>query len=194
MKLENGDQLYFQTKLTWKNAWFFPMRFIIQLARREFIKIKGKEYSFEHVAVYVDGNIYESLGQAYWDKSKKGSIKTPYKKRLKVNGKDTKIIILRQKTALTDIESIDLKEDYEKHLGRKYNTLEAAISWFENWLPEKLRKRWFREVTTDDFFCSKFSNMGFYNIGKLSKLPRLFTPNESFIHWSNKCNIIEYDK
>ena len=173
MKLENGDQLYFQTKLTWKNAWFFPMRFIIQLSRREFIKIKGKEY---------------------WDKSKKGSIKTPYKKRLKVNGKDTKIIILRQKTALTDIESIDLKEDYEKHLGRKYNTLEAAISWFENWLPEKLRKRWFREVTTDDFFCSKFSNMGFYNIGKLSKLPRLFTPNESFIHWSNKCNIIEYDK
>ena len=86
-----------------------------------------------------------------------------------------------------------LKKDYQLHLNRKYSITEAVISWFENLLPEKLRKKWFKEPTTDEFFCSKYVNMGFYNIMRLKVLPRLFTPNESFIHWLPKCKVIKYD-
>lgn len=193
MKLQNGDQLYYQTKLTSENIWKFPIRFLIQVVRRKSITVNGKDYSFEHMGVYVDGYIYESLAKAHWDSSKKGTIKTPVNFRLSVNSGDTKVIILRLKNPLSSDESESLKRDYQLHLNRKYSITEAPISWFENLLPEKLRKKWFKEPTTDEFFCSKYVNMGFYNIMRLKTLPRLFTPNESFIHWLPKCKVIKYD-
>lgn len=193
MKLQNGDQLYYQTKLTSENIWKFPIRFLIQVVRRKSITVNGKDYSFEHMGVYVDGYIYESLAKAHWDSSKKGTIKTPVNFRLSVNSGDTKVIILRLKNPLSSDESESLKRDYQLHLNRKYSITEAPISWFENLLPEKLRKKWFKEPTTDEFFCSKYVNMGFYNIMRLKVFPRLFTPNESFIHWLPKCKVIKYD-
>ena len=193
MKLQNGDQLYYQTKLTSENIWKFPIRFLIQAVRRKSITVNGKDYSFEHMGVYVDGYIYESLAKAHWDSSKKGTIKTPVNFRLSVNSGDTKVIILRLKNPLSSDESERLKRDYQLHLNRKYSITEALISWFENLLPEKLRKKWFKEPTTDEFFCSKYVNMGFYNIMRLKVFPRLFTPNESFIHWLPKCKVIKYD-
>jgi|DEB0MinimDraft_6_1074348.scaffolds.fasta_scaffold12391_4 hypothetical protein len=193
MKLQNGDQLYYQTKLTSENIWKFPIRFLIQAVRRKSITVGKKDYSFEHMGVYVDGYSYESLKKAHWDSSKKGTIKTPINFRLSVNSGDTKVMILRLKNPLSSDESERLKKDYQLHLNRKYSITEAVISWFENWLPEKLRKKWFKEPTTDEFFCSKYVNMGFYNIMRLKTLPRLFTPNESFIHWLPKCKVIKYD-
>lgn len=193
MKLQDGDQLYYQTKLTKRNIWNFPFRFVIQIVRRKSITVNHKSYRFEHMSVHVDGYIYESLGKAYWDHSKKGTVKTPAGYRLSVNDKDTEIIILRLKNPLSADEAGKLKKDYEINLNRKYSITEAVISWFENWLPEKLRKKWFKEPTTDEFFCSKYVNMGFYNIMRLKVFPRLFTPNESFIHWLPKCKVIKYD-
>lgn len=168
------DFIFFQSKFRLK----YLFRSIIQRFTGVEISIKEKKYKFEHCARYSEGYIYECLGSAFWDTKRKGCIKTLADERMKYNKSYTKVFVIRLNTAYSKTITTYINESLESQLGKKYSALQAIISYFENFLPSRLKVAFLKKSKIKYFFCSKYTAYPDYKIGKIKELPKTLTPNE----------------
>ena len=97
---------------------------------------------------------------------------------MKYNKSYTKVFVIRLNTAYSKTTSDHINESLESQLGKKYNGLQATISYFENFLPSRLKVAFLKKSKIKDFFCSKYAAYPDYKIGKIKELPKTLTPNE----------------
>jgi hypothetical protein len=90
----------------------------------------------------------------------------------------TKVFVIRLNTAYSKTITTYINESRESQLGKKYNALQATISYFENFLPSRLKVAFLKKSKVKDFFCSKYVVYPDHKIEKIKELPRTLTPNE----------------
>jgi len=171
---EENDFIFFQSRFRFK----YLFRSIIQRFTGVEINIKERKYKFEHCARYSKGYIYECLGSAFWDRKRKGCIKTLANERIKYNKSYTRVFIIRLNVAYSETIATYINRSLEDQIGKKYNALQAIISYFENFFPSRLKVAFLKKSKIKDFFCSKYAAYPDYKIGKIKELPKTLTPNE----------------
>jgi len=152
---EENDFIFFQSRFRFK----YLFRSIIQRFTGVEINIKERKYKFEHCARYSKGYIYECLGSAFWDRKRKGCIKTLANERIKYNKSYTRVFIIRLNVAYSETIATYINRSLEDQIGKKYNALQAIISYFENFFPSRLK-------------------VAFLKKSKIKELPKTLTPNE----------------
>lgn len=161
--MKNGTLVAFSSKFTLHGAFNYPLRYIIHCTTKSKV---------EHVGIICDNFLYESTGH--------GVVKTLLSKRLVHTESYITVDYHRLTQDLTEDETESLRIDLDAQLGKKYSVIEAIISAIDHILPQWIKNKRSKEISTRKQFCSKLCAFAYRNLGLLDPkiLPRNLNPEE----------------